>query len=319
MKVLVTGGSGFIGSHLVPELVTRGHEVTILDNYVTGTRPKSQDGSKPVTYVEGSILDENLVLNLVSQTDEIVHLAAAVGVANIIDSPLRGIQTNVIGSEIVIRNCARQGKPLLLTSSSEIYGKNNFGPLNENSDRIVGVPQKQRWSYSDSKAIEEALAIAYSKEVGLPLKIVRLFNTVGPGQKSEYGMVIPRFIKSALSNTDIEIYGDGKQTRCFMHIKDAVDGILAILESKKALGEVFNLGNPTETTIFELAEKIVEITKSKSKLRFVSHDSVFGPDFEDMEKRIPDISKATRYLTWFPTRNLHTILTDSIAQSEKLN
>jgi UDP-glucose 4-epimerase len=319
MKVLVTGGSGFIGSHLVPELVTRGHEVTILDNYVTGTRPKSQDGSKPVTYVEGSILDENLVLNLVSQTDEIVHLAAAVGVANIIDSPLRGIQTNVIGSEIVIRNCARQGKPLLLTSSSEIYGKNNFGPLNENSDRIVGVPQKQRWSYSDSKAIEEALAIAYSKEVGLPLKIVRLFNTVGPGQKSEYGMVIPRFIKSALNNTDIEIYGDGKQTRCFMHIKDAVDGILAILESKKALGEVFNLGNPTETTIFELAEKIVEITKSKSKLRFVSHDSVFGPDFEDMEKRIPDISKATRYLTWFPTRNLHTILTDSIAQSEKLN
>ena len=319
MKVLVTGGSGFIGSHLVPEVVTRGHEVTILDNYVTGTRPKSQDGSKPVTYVEGSILDENLVLNLVSQTDEIVHLAAAVGVANIIDSPLRGIQTNVIGSEIVIRNCARQGKPLLLTSSSEIYGKNNFGPLNENSDRIVGVPQKQRWSYSDSKAIEEALAIAYSKEVGLPLKIVRLFNTVGPGQKSEYGMVIPRFIKSALSNTDIEIYGDGKQTRCFMHIKDAVDGILAILESKKALGEVFNLGNPTETTIFELAEKIVEITKSKSKLRFVSHDSVFGPDFEDMEKRIPDISKATRYLTWFPTRNLHTILTDSIAQSEKLN
>jgi UDP-glucose 4-epimerase len=319
MKVLVTGGSGFIGSHLVPELVTRGYEVTILDNYVTGTRPESQDNSKHVTYVEGSILDENLVLNLISKADEIVHLAAAVGVANIIDSPLRGIQTNVIGSEIVIRNCARQGKPLLLTSSSEIYGKNNFGPLNENSDRIVGVPQKQRWSYSDSKAIEEALAIAYSKEVGLPLKIVRLFNTVGPGQKSEYGMVIPRFIKSALSNTDIEIYGDGKQTRCFMHIKDAVDGILGILESQEALGEVFNLGNPTETSILELAEKIVDITKSKSKLRFVSHDSVFGPDFEDMEKRIPDISKATRCLTWFPSRNLHTILTDTIAQPVKLN
>jgi UDP-glucose 4-epimerase len=319
MKVLVTGGSGFIGSHLVPELVARDYEVTILDNFVTGTRPSGLGNSKLITHVEGSILDENLVSNLISNTDEVVHLAAAVGVANIIDSPLRGIQTNVIGSEIVIRNCARQGRPLLLTSSSEIYGKNNNGPLNENSDRIVGVPQKQRWSYSDSKAIEEALALAYSKEAGLPLKIVRLFNTVGPGQKSEYGMVIPRFIKSALSDADIEIYGDGKQTRCFIHVKDAVDGILGILKSQEALGEVFNLGNPIETSILELAETIVEITKSKSKLRFVSHHSVFGPDFEDMERRIPDISKATRYLTWFPSRNLHTILTDIVSQSVKLH
>ena len=312
MKVLVTGGSGFIGSHLVPELVTKGYKVIVLDDYSTGTRSNKQDVSESVEYIDGSILDENLVASLIHNVDKVVHLAAAVGVANIIASPLRGIQTNVFGSEVVIRNCAIQRKPILLTSSSEIYGKNNERSLNELSDRIVGVPQKQRWSYSDSKAIEEALTIAYSREIGLNYRIVRLFNTVGPRQKSEYGMVIPRFIKSALENHEIEIYGDGNQTRCFMHVEDAVEGLIAVLETEKASGEVFNLGNPTETSIIELAQLIVGLTNSKSKFKFIPYDLVFGEDFEDMEKRIPNVSKATNMLGWSPTRNLQQILKDTI-------
>lgn len=312
MKVLVTGGSGFIGSHLVPELVSKGYKVIVLDNYATGTRSNEQIVSKSVEYIDGSILDENLVAGLIHNVDQVVHLAAAVGVANIIASPLRGIQTNVLGSEVVIRNCAIQRKPILLTSSSEIYGKNNERSLNELSDRIVGAPQKQRWSYSDSKAIEEALTIAYSREIGLNFRIVRLFNTVGPRQKSEYGMVIPRFIKSALKHHDIEIYGDGSQTRCFMHVEDAVEGLIAVLETEKASKEIFNLGNPTETSIVELAQMIVGLTNSKSNFKFIPHDLVFGKDFEDMERRIPNVSKANNILGWSPKKNLQQILEDTI-------
>ena len=319
MKVLVTGGSGFIGSHLVPELILKGYQVIVMDNYSTGTRPHEQSVSESIEFIDGSILDEKLVESLIQKVDRVVHLAAAVGVANIIASPLRGIQTNVFGSEVVIRNCAIQHKPILLTSSSEIYGKNNDGPLSEISDRIVGVPQKQRWSYSDSKAIEEALTIAYSREIGLDYKIVRLFNTVGPRQKSEYGMVIPRFIKSALQHSEIEIYGDGKQTRCFMHVKDAVEGLIKVFENESASGEVFNLGNPTETSIIELAELIVSMTDSKSKFRFTPYDLIFGQDFEDMERRIPDISKANEFLDWSPTRNLEQILKESIQQMMECN
>jgi UDP-glucose 4-epimerase len=293
-------------------LVARGCEVVVLDNFATGSRPSNLAGSSKIEYVEGSILDENLVASLVGRVDYVIHLAAAVGVANIIESPLRGIHTNVFGSEIVIRNSAIQKKPILLTSSSEIYGKNNDGPLNEMSDRIVGVPQKQRWSYSDSKAIEEALAIAYSKEVGLQFKVVRLFNTVGPGQKSEYGMVIPRFIKSALRNLDLEIYGDGNQSRCFMHVSDAVDGIVKIVEADDLYGEVFNLGNPAETSILELAKLVVKLANSESNFKFLPHELVFGENFEDMERRIPDISKANRLINWSPKRNLNEILLDSI-------
>jgi UDP-glucose 4-epimerase len=212
------------------------------------------------------------VAEQVKSSDQVIHLAAAVGVSNIIDSPLRGLKTNVLGSEIVIRTCSAEGKPILLTSSSEVYGKNASDSLSENSDRVVGVPQKSRWSYSDSKAIEEAFALAYSKEEGLNAKIVRLFNTVGPGQVGNYGMVLPRFMDAAMRNNDIEIHGDGKQTRCFMHVSDAVEGILLFMQNVNTSGEVINLGNPEEISILDLAARVIQYTNSSSTLKFLQYE-----------------------------------------------
>jgi len=318
MKVFVTGGSGFIGSHLIPVLVDKGHEVTILDNFITSKRPVNKYLSTSISYVEGSILDEPLVADLVHDADQVIHLAAAVGVANIIDSPLKGLQTNVLGSEIIIRNCSRFSKPILLTSSSEIYGKNDAAALNEDSDRIIGVPQISRWSYSDSKAIEEAFALAYHKEQGLDVKIVRLFNTVGPGQLGDYGMVVPRLTRSAIRNLDIEIYGDGQQTRCFMHVNDAVRGIIKFLETDGVGGQVINLGNPEEISIETLALKIIGHSGSGSKIKFKKHEDIFGVGFEDMLRRIPDISKATQILSWVPSIGIDEIIED-VHRFELLN
>ncbi len=306
MNILITGGAGFIGKHLTQKLIDDGYDVTILDNLET-----SSEVPKNVRFINGSILNESLVSRLVKSSDQVIHLAAAVGVSNIIASPLRGLRTNVLGSEIVIRMCSVEEKPILLTSSSEVYGKNISDSLSETSDRVVGVPQKSRWSYSDSKAIEEAFALAYFKEVGLQVKIVRLFNTVGPGQVGHYGMVLPRFMESAIHNRDIEIYGDGKQTRCFMHVSDAVAGIMLFMKNQRASGEVVNLGNPEEISIVDLASLIVEYAKSTSNLKFLKYKDVFGPDFEDMERRVPNISKATQILGWKPFKTINDIIRDS--------
>ncbi len=306
MNILITGGAGFIGKHLTRKLTDAGYDVTVLDNLET-----SSEMPKNVHFVNGSILDERLVSKLVKSCDQVIHLAAAVGVSNIIDSPLRGLRTNVLGSEVVIRTCSVEGKPILLTSSSEVYGKNASDSLSETSDRVIGVPQKSRWSYSDSKAIEEAFALAYFKEEGLKAKIVRLFNTVGPGQVGHYGMVLPRFMESAILNNDIEIYGDGKQTRCFMHVSDAVEGILLLMKDDRASGEVVNLGNPEEISILNLAAMIVKYTKSSSNLKFLQYEEVFGVGFEDMERRVPDISKAAEILGWKPSKTIDDIIRDS--------
>lgn len=306
MNILITGGAGFIGKHLSRRLIEDGHDVTVLDSLET-----SSELPQDVRFIKGSILNESLVSEQVKSSDQVIHLAAAVGVSNIIDSPLRGLKTNVLGSEIVIRTCSVEGKPILLTSSSEVYGKNSSDSLSETSDRVVGVPQKSRWSYSDSKAIEEAFALAYSKEEGLDAKIIRLFNTVGPGQVGNYGMVLPRFMDSAMRNTDIEIYGDGKQTRCFMHVSDAVEGILLFMKNVDASGEVINLGNPEEISILDLAAKIIQYTKSTSTLKFLQFEDVFGVGFEDMERRVPDISKASKILGWNPSKTINDIIRDS--------
>jgi UDP-glucose 4-epimerase len=318
MKVLVTGGSGFIGSYLVPALMWNGDEVTVLDNFSTGMRPTL--GNQPPMFecVEGSILDEELVKKLISKVDKVIHLAAAVGVANIVNSPLLGLRTNVLGSEIVIRNCSKYSKPLLLTSSSEIYGKNDLAALTEDSDRIIGVPQISRWSYSDSKAVEEAFALAYHNEQGLEVKIVRLFNTVGPGQLGDYGMVVPRLMRSAVRNLDIEIYGDGQQTRCFMHVKDAIRGIIKFLETGGVSGQVINLGNPEEISIENLALKIIGRSHSGSKIKFKKHEDIFGVGFEDMLRRVPDISKANQILGWTPSIGIDEIIED-VHRFELLN
>jgi UDP-glucose 4-epimerase len=310
MKVLVTGGSGFIGSYLVSALVRNGDEVIVLDNFSTGMRISHHNQPSMFECIEGSILDEELVKNLISKVDKVIHLAAAVGVANIVNSPLLGLRTNVLGSEIVIRNCSKYSKTLLLTSSSEIYGKNDSSSLNEYSDRIVGVPQKSRWSYSDSKAIEEAFALAYHKEQGLDVKIVRLFNTVGPGQLGEYGMVIPRFMRSAIRNDDLEIYGDGKQKRCFMHVDDAVNGILKFHNSLEGGGKVVNLGNPQEITIENLAVKIIDRASSSSRIVLRNYADVYGINFEDMKRRVPDISLASSLLKWAPEKSIDQIIED---------
>lgn len=305
MKILVTGGAGFIGNHLVDRLIKDGNKVIVLDNLDT-----SKFSNKDAEFFSGSILNEDLVADLIKRVDSVVHLAALVGVFNIVKHSLKGLQTNVLGSEIVIRNCAIRDKPLLLTSSSEIYGKNESDELDELSDRIIGVPQRNRWSYSDSKAIEEAFAIAYHKEHKLPVKIVRLFNTVGPGQSGEYGMVLPRLFNSALANRDVEIYGTGKQTRCFMHVEDAVAGINKFLTTEKFDGEIFNLGNPEEISIYELAVKIINITKSFSKITYKNQQEIYGENFEDMGRRIPNINKAIDLLGWYPKISLDEILLD---------
>jgi UDP-glucose 4-epimerase len=306
VNILITGGAGFIGKHLSRRLIEDGHDVTVLDSLET-----SSELPRDVRFIKGSILNESLVSEQVKSSDQVIHLAAAVGVSNIIDSPLRGLKTNVLGSEIVIRTCSVEGKPILLTSSSEVYGKNSSDSLSETSDRVVGVPQKSRWSYSDSKAIEEAFALAYFKEESLDAKIIRLFNTVGPGQVGNYGMVLPRFMNSAMRNNDVEIYGDGKQTRCFMHVSDAVEGILLFMKNVNASGEVINLGNPEEISILDLAAKIVQYTKSTSILKFLEYEDVFGIGFEDMERRVPDISKAAEILGWKPSKTIDDIIRDS--------
>ena len=316
MKILVTGGAGFVGSHLTIQLEALGHQVIVLDNFTTSLRVSSKINS--VEFIEGSILDETLTSSLIKEVDQVIHLAAAVGVANIIDSPLRGLQTNVLGAEIVIRNCAKFSKPILLTSTSEIYGKNDSAILHEHSDRVIGVPQISRWSYSDAKAVEEAFALAYHFEQGLEVKIVRLFNTVGPGQLGEYGMVVPRLVRSAIRNLDIEIYGDGQQTRCFMHVKDAVHVIVKFLEANGVGGQVINLGNPEEISIEKLALKIINYSNSDSKIVFKKHEDVFGIGFEDMLRRVPDISKASKILNWKPSIGIDKIIED-VHRHELLN
>ena len=312
MKYLVTGGSGFIGSHLTAALLNRGDSVVVLDDLSTGS-DKNLEGlaSNPdLEIVSGSILDNALVDSLVAKVDHVLHLAAAVGVFNIVNNPLKSLETNIGGTENVLGTCAKHGKPFLLTSSSEVYGKNTNVPLHEDSDRIVGSPLKSRWSYSEAKAIDESLAFFHYTQNKLPVRIVRLFNTVGPRQIGQYGMVVPRFVSAAISGQDISVYGDGKQTRAFCHIDDVIEALLLVIDSTKAIGQVYNVGNNFEISIADLAKKIIEVTNSSSKLEFKSYADAYGPGFEDLERRVPDISKVGRDLGWAPKRDLTQIIKD---------
>jgi len=312
VKYLVTGGSGFIGSHLTSSLLNRGDSVVVLDDLSTGSA-KNLEGvasNSNLEIVSGSILDIALVDSLVAKVDHVLHLAAAVGVFNIINNPLKSLQTNIGGTENVLDACAKHGKPFFLTSSSEIYGKNSNVPLSEESDRIVGSPLKSRWSYSEAKAIDESLAFFHYTQNKLPVRIVRLFNTVGPRQIGQYGMVVPRFIAAAISGEAISVYGDGKQSRAFCHIDDVIDALLLVIDSPKAIVQVYNVGNNFEISIADLARKIIEVTDSSSKLEFKSYADAYGPGFEDLERRVPDISKVGRDLGWAPKRDLTQIIKD---------
>ncbi len=312
MKYLVTGGSGFIGSHLSAALLSRGDSVVVLDDLSTGSAKNLQGvvSNPSLEIVSGSILDIALVDSLVAKVDQVLHLAAAVGVFNIVNNPLKSLQTNIGGTENVLDACAKHGKSFFLTSSSEIYGKNTNVPLSEESDRIVGSPLKSRWSYSEAKAIDESLAFFHYTQNKLPVRIVRLFNTVGPRQIGQYGMVVPRFVSAAISGEAISVYGDGKQSRAFCHIDDVIEALLLVIDSPKAIGQVYNVGNNFEISIADLAKKVIEVTNSSSNLEFKSYADAYGPGFEDLERRVPDISKVARDLGWAPKRDLTQIIQD---------
>ena len=315
MKFLLTGGAGFVGSHLLDQLVDRGDSVIVLDDFSTGRKENISHHSqnKAVGVVEGSILDADLVDQLVSKSDRVFHLAAAVGVFNIVKYPLESLTTNIKGSENVFEACLKHNKPVLITSSSEVYGKNTSNLLREDSDRVVGAPQKIRWSYSDAKAIDEAMAIALHQQKGLETRIVRLFNTVGPRQIGRYGMVVPRFVEAALKNEPLTIYGTGKQTRCFGHVSDVVNAILKVDGCIEAIGKPINIGVNQEISIEDLAKKVIERTGSKSVIEYQSYEEAYSQGFEDMERRVPDNTLLIKLTTWSPLKNIENIIDDLTA------
>ena len=312
MRYLVTGGAGFIGSHLCDALTNRGDSVLVLDNLSTGNKRNIGHLSENPLFqmIEGSILDLGLVEKAVESADYVIHLAAAVGVFTIVDKPLESHITNLRGTENILEAATKFKKEVLIASSSEIYGKNGSGPLNEESDRIIGSPLKSRWSYSEAKAIDESMAYFYYLEKSLGVKIVRFFNTVGPRQVGHYGMVVPRFVQAALKNEPLTVYGSGLQSRCFCHVYDAVSGLLAIVDSQKTIGDVFNIGNNKEITISELAKLIIEQTGSKSKIEMIPYEKAYSDGFEDMQRRIPDINKIKQKVGWSPKLSLETIIED---------
>jgi len=313
VKYLVTGGAGFIGSHLTEQLISRGDQVVILDNLSTGLSENLSTIKNKVEFVQGDILDKALVEKLISNSDYVVHLAAALGVLNIVNKPLESLKSNLQGTEIVLEAANKYKKPVLIASTSEVYGKNDKVPLNEEDDRVIGHPLKSRWSYSEAKAIDESLAYFYFLEEGLQSRIVRFFNTVGPRQLGNYGMVVPRFVNSALKGEALSVYGSGEQIRCFCHINDAVKGLLLVMDSDKAVGEVFNVGNNQQITIMELAKKVIEITSSKSTIEKIAYEKAYPQGFEDMQRRVPDISKIKQVLGWSPQLNLDQIIKDIAA------
>ena len=319
MQILVTGGAGFIGSHLCERLLKDGHTVTALDNFSTGmaTNLLGLKNSSSFKLVEGSILDVETLNPLVQNADFVFHLAAAVGVFNIVNNPLASLLTNIRGTENVLEAAHLSGTPVFLTSSSEVYGKNISDSLKESDDRILGSPVTLRWSYSEAKAIDESLAYAYFIEKQLETRIVRFFNTVGPRQLGAYGMVVPRFVKSALTNEPITIYGDGNQTRCFAHVYDVIDAVIAIAFADNTIGKVINIGNDFEISINSLARKIIEETDSKSEIIYVPYEEAYGDGFEDMERRVPNIELINQLVGWKPQRDLSTIIADMAAEMKK--
>jgi nucleoside-diphosphate-sugar epimerase len=316
VRYLITGGAGFIGSHFADALVARGDSVLLLDNLSTG-RPGNiahllREAPDRVQFQPGSVLDHPLVERLTSEVDVIIHLAAAVGVQLIVSKPLESLINNVRGTEIVLDAASQHGKKVLVASTSEIYGKNVAGPLREDADRILGSPFKARWAYSTSKAVDEIYAYEFWREKGLPTVVARLFNCAGPRQTGAYGMVIPRFVRQALDGEPVTIFGDGNQSRCFCHVHDTVEALIRLSEAGAAIGDVFNVGSQEEITIRALAELIIEMTGSSSQLTFLSYSEAYEPGFEDMQRRVPDISKVAGVTGWAPTRSLKDIITDVI-------
>ncbi|HKP97770.1 MAG TPA: NAD-dependent epimerase/dehydratase family protein [Fibrobacteria bacterium] len=318
MKVLITGGAGFIGSHLAERYLKQGDEVFVLDDFSTGSMENIRhlDGAPEFSgrfhHTRGSILDRETLLELVGICDVAVHLAAAVGVQYILDNPLSSMVTNTHGTETVLELCNKFRKKVLLASTSEVYGKHDHAPLLETDDCIYGSSDKFRWSYAASKLMDEFMGLAYHRKNGLPVLVVRFFNTVGPRQTGRYGMVIPRFVKQALNHEPLTVYGDGRQTRTFTHVEDVVDALVALIAAPGAVGQVVNIGGVEEVSMLDLARRIVAVTGSRSEIRLIPYDEAFPPDFEDMRRRVPSTAKLQGLTGKSPRSDLDRILRDVV-------
>ena len=317
MRVFITGGAGFIGSHLCDALLKEGHQVSILDNMSTGSAANIAHIKDQIEIHQGDIRDVALVEKAMAPADLVLHMAAALGVNTILENPIESVSTNFTGSEVVLNAATKLNKRIIIASTSEIYGKNPEQPLSETDDRVVGSPQKIRWTYSDAKALEEAIAHALFLTKQLKVTTIRLFNTVGPRQTGRYGMVLPRFVQSALKNEPITIYGDGTQSRVFCHVADAVRAILTIAKTDSTIGEVYNVGGVGETSIKQLAEKIIESTKSTSVITYTPYDQAYTAGYEDMQRRVPDITKIKNAIGWSPENTLDSIIADVAAEMKK--
>ncbi len=314
MNVLITGGAGFIGSHLAERLLDRGHDVRIIDNLSTGSEQNIQHlkTARRFQCFLDSIANQRLMAELVDEADVIYHLAAAVGVRLIVESPTQAMETNIRGTEVVLELAAKKKKRVLIASTSEVYGKRDHVPFREDDDLVLGPPDKGRWSYACSKAIDEFLAVAYWKEKGLPTVIARLFNVVGPRQTGRYGMVIPSLVKQALNGEDMTVFGDGSQSRCFTHVKDAVGALIALAENTEANGEVYNIGSTEEISILDLAHKIKKMAASDSEVVLIPYEKAYKDGFEDMMRRVPDLTKINRAIGYRPSMDLEEILQSTI-------
>lgn len=312
MKILITGGAGFVGSHLADKLSGEGHTITVIDDLSTGkySNVEHLEGNKNFRLIIDTVLDEKLMEDLVRETDRVYHMASAVGVRLIMEQPVKTIETIFHGTDVILKFCSRYRKPVLIPSTSEVYGKGASVPFKEDDDLLTGATDKHRWAYACAKTLDEFLALAHWKETRLPVVVVRLFNTVGPRQTGQYGMVVPRFVHAAIKNEPIEVHGDGSQSRCFGHVSDVVEGLSKLLDSPACLGQVINLGNNEETTITQLAERAIKLTKSSSSLKYIPYSEAYGEGFEDMRRRVPSLEKAEKLIGYKPTRTLEDIIND---------
>lgn len=309
-RTLITGGAGFIGSHLAESLLAAGHGVVVLDDFSTGRRENIEHllSNPAFELVTDSVESDRTVNQIVASCDRVYHLAAAVGVQLIIDQPVRTIRTCIRGTEVVLEAAHRFGRPVLITSSSEVYGKGMRVPFSEDDDIVMGPTRHARWCYAYAKGIDEFLGLAYHKQFGLPVTIVRLFNTVGPRQVGMYGMVLPRFVEAAKRGEPLTVYGDGSQTRCFCHVSDVVDAIVRLMATPKAAGQVFNLGGTEEISIHELARRVIELTGSTSAIRHVPYEQAYGEKFDDLPRRVPDLARIRETIGFEPRFTLNEII-----------